>query len=127
MGQQQLLLILVVTIIVAMATILAINTMQDSHEQANHEAIRQKMLDATTLAQAYYRKNVSMGGGGMSYENITLEHLNIEPSNQLGEFTISDQSAESFTLTAIPAAGNETDIVATIYKDDVQITEVPKE
>lgn len=120
MGQQQILLLILVTVIVAIATILAINTMQESHQNANHEAIRQKMMDATTLAQAYYRKNEMMGGGGGSFENISLEELDIQASDEnLAEFSLSDAGTTSFTLTAIPASGGE-NIVGVIYSDRIE-------
>lgn len=126
MGQQQVILILLVTIIVAFATILAINTLQESHQEANYDAIRQKMLDATTLAQTYYRKHEMMGGGGKSYQQITLSHLEIEADNQLGTFSISDQTADSFTLTAVPASGGD-NIVGVIYPDRIEFTSEEEE
>lgn len=123
MGQQQLLLILLVTIIVAFATIIAINTMQDSHQSANHDAIRLKMIEASSLAQSYYRKNKMMGGGGGSYEEITLQDLEIEPNDEnLGNFSLSEESSDSFKLTAVPARGGE-DIVSVIYTDRIEFVD----
>ncbi|MAL16484.1 MAG: hypothetical protein CL670_10095 [Balneola sp.] len=127
MGQQQLLLLIVTMIIIGIATITAINTLESSQVQANHESIKQKMIEAANYAQSYHRKSDMFGGGNGSFVSITLEELNLTADHTLGQFSISDESAESFTLTAIPAAGDEIDIVATIYKDDIQITDVPKE
>lgn len=119
MGQQQLLLILLVTLLVAIATILAIDTMQNSRDESNHDAIRQKMMDASTLAQAYFRKNSMMGGGGGTYQNITLDHLNIEASDsELGKFSL-EPGDKSFTLTAVPVSGGE-NIVGVIYSDRIE-------
>ncbi|MEX2411854.1 MAG: hypothetical protein WD607_10905 [Candidatus Paceibacterota bacterium] len=126
MGQQQIILILLVTVIVALATILAINTMQDSHQAANHDAIRQKMMDATTLAQSYYRKNDMLGGGGGTYQNITLEIIDVEASeNELADFTL-EPGDQSFTLTAVPAAGGD-NIVGVIYKDRIEFVDAEEE
>jgi Tfp pilus assembly protein PilE len=122
LGQQQIILILLVTVIVAIATVLAVNTMQDSHRQANVEAIRQKMMEATTLAQAYYRKNASMGGGDGSYKHITLAYLNIAPDNELAVFSLSNAGDESFTLTAAPSAGGDS-VVGVIYRDRMEFLE----
>lgn len=123
MGQQQVILLLLVTVIVGIATVLAINVMLESRQEANHDAIRQKMLDATTLAQAYYRKNDMMGGGGGSFENITLEMLDIEANDEnLAEFSLSDASATSFTLTAVPASGGD-NIVGVIYSDRIEFVD----
>lgn len=123
MGQQQILLILLVTVIVAIATILAINTMQESHQEANYDAIRQKMMDATTLAQAYYRKNDMLGGGGGSFVNITLEELDIEANDEnLAEFSLSDAGPSSITLTAVPASGGD-NIIGVIYSDRIEFVD----
>lgn len=123
MGQQQIFLILLVTVIVAIATIVAINTMQSSHQRSNHNAIRQKMMDATTLAQSYYHKNQVMGGGDGSFQHITLEHLQIEPENELGTFVLSAPGPASFTLTATPASGGD-DITGIIYSDRIEFVEL---
>lgn len=119
MGQQQIILILLVTVIVAFATIIAINTMEQSHINSNHDAIRQKMMEVNTLAQGYYYKNRSMGGGGGSFQDITFEHINVDTSdNELGEFSI-EPGDQSLTITAVPSAGGE-NIIGVIYKDRIE-------
>lgn len=54
MGQQQLLLVILVTIIVGIATVVAINTFGSSAEQANLDAVRQDIAQIATAAQAWY-------------------------------------------------------------------------
>lgn len=122
MGQQQLFILILVTILVGIATIVAINTMQDSRQNANYDAIRQTMFDASTRAQAYYMKNSMMGGGGGSFQNITLEFIEIQDDHEHGTFSISDAGEESFTLTAIPAAGGD-NIVSVIYADSIEFVD----
>lgn len=122
MGQQQLLLIILVTILVGIATIVAINTMQDARANANYDAIRQTILDASVKAQGYYMKNRMMGGGGNSFQNITLEIIEVEPNNEHGNFSISDTGTESFTITAIPAAGGD-NIVGVVYADSIEFVD----
>ncbi|WP_103663918.1 hypothetical protein [Gracilimonas amylolytica] len=122
MGQQQLLLIILVTILVGIATIVAINTMQETRANANYDAIRQTMLDASVRAQGFYMKNESMGGGGKSFQNITMENIEIEPDNEHGTFSISDAGDDSFTITVIPAAGGE-NIVGIVYADRIEFVD----
>ena len=122
MGQQQLLLIILVTILVGIATILAINTMKITHVNANHDAIRQTMLDASTRAQGYYMKNETMGGGGKSFQNINMDIIEVEQDNEHGTFSISDAGDDSFTITAIPAAGGE-NIVGVVYADSIEFVD----
>jgi Tfp pilus assembly protein PilE len=122
MGQQQLLLVILVTILVGIATVVAINTMQESRVNANHDAVRQVMLDASTRAQGYYIKHESMGGGGKSFQNITMEVIEVEPDNEHGTFSITDSGTDSFTITAIPAAGGD-NIVGVVYADSIEFVD----
>lgn len=122
MGQQQLLLVILVTILVGIATIIAINTMQESRANANYDAIRQTILDASVKAQGYYMKHEMMGGGGKSFQNVTMEIIEVEPVNEHGTFSISDAGNDSFTITAIPAAGGE-NIVGVVYADRIEFVD----
>ncbi|MFP8488351.1 hypothetical protein ACKGJO_04555 [Gracilimonas sp. Q87] len=122
MGQQQLFLIILVTILVGIATIVAINTMQATRANANYDAIRQTMLDASVKAQGYYMKNDMMGGGGKSFQNISMEIIELEPNNEHGTFSISDIGDDSFTITAIPAAGGD-NIVGVVYADSIEFVD----
>src|SRR6056297_3557785 len=67
MGQQQLLLVILVTIIVGIATVVAINIFGDAAEQANKDAVRQDLLAASAQAQGVYTRPIMMGGGGGSF------------------------------------------------------------
>lgn len=126
MGQQQVIVLLLVTVLVGLATIIAINTMQSSRQEANHDAIRQKMMDATTLAQAYYRKNEMMGGGGGSFQDIKFEHINIDVNdNELAEFSL-ESGDQSFTIKAIPVSGGD-NIVGVIYSDHIEFVDAAEE
>ena len=118
MGQQQLLLVILVTVLVGIATIVAINTMVESRVNANYDAVRQIILDASSKAQGYFMKNESMGGGGKSFQNITMEIIEVEPDNEHGTFSITDSGTDSFTITAIPAAGGD-NIVGVVYADSM--------
>lgn len=56
MGQQQLLLIIQVTLIVGVATIIAINTMGETTLSANIDSFRQEMARIAVSAQVYCQK-----------------------------------------------------------------------
>lgn len=122
MGQQQLLLIILVTVLVGIATIVAINTMQESRANANYDAIRQTMFDASVRAQAYYMKNKMLGGGGGSFEGISLDEIEIVANHEHGTFSISDAGSSSLTITAIPAAGGD-NIVGIVYADSMEFVD----
>ncbi len=107
MGQQQLLLIVLVTIIVGIATVVAITTFQSAQEQANMDAIRQDILRAHGMALTYFEKPLSMGGGGGSFREITLSELLLPQENDNAYYEITETSDENFTLSYIPHFSEE--------------------
>lgn len=72
MGQQQLLLVILVTIIVGIATVVAINTFGAAADSANVDAVQQDVGQMAASAQGYYMKPAMLGGGGKSFNNISF-------------------------------------------------------
>ena len=123
MGQQQLLLVILVTIIVGIATVVALNVFGTQAEQANRDAVRQDILSAAANAQGHYIRPVMMGGGGNSFEDLEIRSLGIpgsvdgsEVTNENGVYTLSSVEPEEIEITAVPSGGSET-IIATILRD----------
>jgi len=126
MGQQQLLLVILVTIIVGIATVVAINTFGTQADSANRDAVRQDIVAAISNARAFYQKPAMMGGGGKDFTStngqaITIGDLNIpgvtgnsSPSNQNenGTYSIST-TATTITITGSPSSGGS-DLSATL-------------
>ncbi|MGF1669458.1 MAG: hypothetical protein ACFCU6_03345 [Balneolaceae bacterium] len=119
MGQQQLLLVILITILVGIATIVAINTMQVTHEEQNRDAIRQDIMQAHNMAKAYYLKPRVVGGGGESFENVTLQLIALPEKNENAEYEITNRSTDSFEITARARVIDE-EIKAIITKDNIQ-------
>ena len=67
MGQQQLMLVILVVIVVGVATIVAMNVLSSGATQSNKDAIRQDLLDAALSGQSIYGKPIMMGGAGQSF------------------------------------------------------------
>ena len=125
MGQQQLLLVILVTILVGIATVVAINVFGESAEQANADAVRQDLLAAASQAQAIYAKPRQLGGAGGDFElmdeEVLLQQLRIPGSRSTGEATGSpvpegvnyvenengvytiEVASDALTINAIPA------------------------
>ena len=118
MGQQQLLLIILVTILVGIATVVAINVFTEAQEQSNQEAVILDMTSAVPDARAYFKKPVMLGGGGGSFENINLGDIILNESNENGEYEITDQSQGSFRLTGTPSSGGDP-IVLVVHEDSI--------
>jgi flagellar basal body-associated protein FliL len=117
MGQQQLLLIILVTVIVALATVVAVNTFRTAAEEANYDAIRQDILQAQAMASGYIRKPLSMNGGGGSYENITLNTIGMLDNNENASYEIGVVNPESFQIIATSDRGFK--VTATIEGDAI--------
>lgn len=75
MGQQQLLLVILVTILVGIATVIAISTFSTASKSLNHDGIRQDLIALATSAQAYYHKPAMLGGGGNSFDGFTFHKI----------------------------------------------------
>jgi hypothetical protein len=110
MGQQQLLLVILVSILVGLATVVAIDTMQEARDNSNESAVRQDILMVINDAQIYYKKPDALGGGGSSFDGISDENiLSIDPENENGSYEIS-------------GSGNTLTVKGTGTNEDVEVT-----
>lgn len=132
MGQQQLLLVILVTIIVGIATVVAINTFGTAADAANIDSVRQDVGSFAAAAQSYYMKPQMLGGGGRSFQNITFNDVpfasqGVEDGttawNINGKYVITGASATQITLEAHPSSripGGISDQAATAPDDATQ-------
>ena len=111
MGQQQLLLVILVTILVGIATVVAINVFGSAAEQANRDAVRQDLLQGASSAQAIYNQPQLLGGAGRDFNNLTAAQIAARLglpgavngaviTNENGEYTVSIEGADELTITA---------------------------
>lgn len=123
MGQQQMLLVILMTILVGIATIVALNFFSTRADQANRDAVRQDILSAAANAESYYIRPASRGGGDGDFNELELEHLGLpgriegnEVINDNGVYSISEPDELSFEIRAELATSNDV-ITATISID----------
>jgi len=115
MGQQQLLLVILVTIIVGIATVVAINTFSASADSANVDAVRQDVAQLAASAQGYFIKPAMLGGGGNDFTDVTFNDVTfpadsistdgLTAMNANGVYVIASTTAANFTVEAHPASG----------------------
>lgn len=115
MGQQQLLLVILVTIIVGIATVVAINTFGSAADQANIDAVTNDVATLASAAQGYYMRPAMLGGGSRTFNDLTFEGLafpangvsadSSSAQNENGRYTIVVDSQTQFTITANPSSG----------------------
>ena len=68
MGQQQLLLIVLGVIIVGIAVVVGINLFNANAEEAAKDGVVSDNTNLGAMAQQYYKKPLSMGGGGNTFD-----------------------------------------------------------
>jgi hypothetical protein len=101
MGQQQILLIVLGVIIVGIAVVVGINMFTATAAQANMDAVINDLLQLGARAQQYYVKPISMGGGGNSYANITIEDLTTKPVNENGTYRVNNSNNNRINIRGI--------------------------
>jgi len=122
MGQQQLLLVILVTIIVGIATVVAINTFGSAADQANIDAVTNDVATLASSAQGFYMRPAMLGGGsrsfntggegglGVSFQGLSFPATAVDQNdfltaqNENGRYVISDRAQNEFTITANPAS-----------------------
>jgi hypothetical protein len=137
MGQQQLLLVILVTIVVGIATVVAINTFGSAADAANQDAVRQDLVAMGAAAQGFYNRPRMLGGGSRSFIDITMHQLAfsgiiIEDElgvNENGTYEITDSDDMNLTITAFAASEHDYNsnsgsatFIAVISSNDVDIT-----
>ncbi len=108
MGQQQLLLIVLGVIVVGIAVVVGINLFNANAETSTQDSIVSQGTNIGALAQQYYKKPVSMGGGGNSFVGFDTKVWPNLPPNLV---TSTDAT------WAITVAGTQTNIQFTATPD----------
>ncbi len=72
MGQQQLLLIVLGVIIVGIAVVVGINLFNANATNANRDGVISDLNNLGAMAQQFYKKPISMGGGGNTFTGWTI-------------------------------------------------------
>jgi len=118
MAQQQLLLTIFVTIILGIATILAINIFGTSIDESNRDAVRHDLLLAASNAQQIHERILSMDGISRDFNNMGNEQLisrmNIPGvyvgqsiQNENGTYSISGKNNKELRILGVPETGGE--------------------
>lgn len=132
MGQQQLLLVILVTIIVGVATVVAINIFGQSAENANVDALRQDVLTLSAMAQGWYIKPELMDGGGGDFSLISVDDLGFgydeatsgtEFSNANGDFVMTPTETQ-VTIVGTSRINGAIDVTAVVLPNEIESLEV---
>ncbi len=102
MGQQQLLLIVLGVIIVGIAVVVGINLFNANATNANRDGVISDLNNLGAMAQQYYKKPTSMGGGGNTFTGWVIPTGLDSTANGTYSASVNAQSVN------IPGLGTET-------------------
>lgn len=131
MGQQQLLLIILVTILVGIAAVVALNVFGGAAEEANRSAVQQDMLQAASAAQAVWTQPAMMGGAGRDFTEVNVNDLtarlnipgtrtNNVVNNENGQYTVTALGATALQIAAVPSNYSDNMSLIVCRDDDNQ-------
>lgn len=110
MGQQQLLLVILVTIIVGIATVVAMNTFSAAAESATFDSVRIDLATIGASAQSHYIRPRMLGGGSRTFSNppLTFQRFpfggvinsDTEAENENAIYTISEVESQTVLIVA---------------------------
>lgn len=113
MGQQQLLIVILVTIIIGIATLVAVNTFDAAAESANRDAIINDISSLASEGHQYYTNPVVLGGGGRAFDGFTIQGkimpvTGIDAEGEVaqtenGTIEVRDASGQEFMIVAHPS------------------------
>ena len=101
MGQQQLLLIVLGVIVVGIAVVVGINLFNANAVSSNRDGVVSDLNNLGAMAQQYYKKPASMGGGGNTFTGWTVPSQLDTTANGFYVETVAAQSV------VIVGTGNE--------------------
>lgn len=98
MGQTQLLMIVLAVIIVGIAVAVGISQLGESALAGNRDALTLDCQTVVSKAQGWYRKPVSLGGGGNSFTGFTLAKSGTNATNANGSIAVQSAADAAFTV-----------------------------
>jgi hypothetical protein len=105
MGQQQLLLIVLGVIIVGIAVVVGINLFNANAEESTKDGVVSDCTNLGAMAQQYYKKPTSMGGGGNSFAGWEVPGTGVQgglDSTAYGLYTNAAGTQASVVITGTP-------------------------
>ena len=119
MGQQKILLIAFLTIILSAAVVVGMNVYAIGSLNSELDALIIDVNSVAASATSYWRMPVALGGGARSFEGVSdVSSFDPELSDMNGTFVLSSVMTNQFVLTAT-SANEGIIVVATITQQGV--------
>ena len=103
MGQQQLLIVILVTIVIGIASLVAVTTFDSAAKKANRDALTNDISTLASSAQDYFLRPEPLSGGGRTFDGFEIRGK-LLPVSGISEDGLFAQT-ENGTLEVTAAAG----------------------
>jgi hypothetical protein len=104
MGQQQLLLIVLGVIVVGIAVVVGINLFNANAVSSNRDGVVSDLNNLGAMAQQYYKKPASMGGGGNTFTGWSIP---TQLDTTANGFYVATVAAQSVIITGTGTEKND--------------------
>ncbi len=108
MGQQQLLLIVLGVIVVGIAVVVGINLFNANAVSSNRDGVVSDLNNLGAMAQQYYKKPSSMGGGGNTFTGWTVP---TQLDTTANGFYVATVAAQSVVITGTGTEKNDAGVL----------------
>ena len=98
MGSQQLLLIILGTVVIGIMVTVGISLFIDHASATNRDAVANDLVHAASIAQMYRKKPVMQGGGGGSFVGFDLRVAIKDLKNTNGTYSIFGAPTDSLII-----------------------------
>lgn len=132
MGQQQLLLIVLGVIVVGIAVVVGINLFNANAVSANRDGVVSDLNNLGAMAQQFYKKPTSMGGGGNAFTGngspVQTWALPVELDTTANGNYVATVIAQSVTIqgygTELDPAGAKINHQAVVGPSTITVTKI---
>jgi len=104
MGQQQLLLLIIAVVLVALATVATFAIMERNYRQDEADGLMDRTLTIATQATGWHTSNSAFGTENGSYErllDIGIAGLGMDTTNVRGRFAITAATQNTLEVTGV--------------------------
>lgn len=119
MGNQQLLPLMLATIIVSLALTIGVQAYRESFRAQQEEEMHRTLVDAAQRAQGWYRKSRALGGGNRSFAQISWRKINVKSDGFAAKYTVSEKERDRVRLTAVSKLNPSLIISYMVYADSL--------
>lgn len=112
MGQQQLILIVLSVIVVAIAVVVGMNLFTGIAADANRDQVVNDLVNFAAKAQQYYRRPSAVGGGGNTFDSFNI--YSADSANENGDYIVLTTEPSGTTRTetkSVPPYGTGSQVI----------------